>query len=486
MTPTQNRFVPNENSQVRSSSSRGVGARCHDRPPPPPLTSRASAQSSTQPAGCPTPTREVSIVGTTFASEHTGGLREDTELSVTISPVLTSDSFVNVVLGTATGSERQAVRGQDIRFPELVRLPAGKTSVDVKFFSTGRDYTADGNAFAPVELQYPTDRGCLPYSIVAGDASILASDTSLPIPGDCDKNVRFEVDRQYFSMKEGESVTYQIYLAGPRPTSFPIDVNWQIKNPADYKLNLLNPDGDENVVFTAEDWMRRNGKEVTLTISDPDNSIDGDGRVLIAHNLITGGGDSNWDSTKCLQTPEALAMTQMRVNVKDVPQTGNQQCSNCATGGDTGALKRPETQQQDGDFVEITKTTLPDASQQIIEQQPQDDPPPARKTETDRDGQPQTQQPTQGLPDPQSGPTPQPEPADRDPEPADRDPDEPTTRQQPQAVTPTDTPRNEEQTEDAGDSATTLADIQEAVARYQNGEITLEELTAIIRKYLST
>ena len=422
-----------------------------------------------------------------FLTEHIGGLRDDSNITVSISPALTSDSFVNITVGSdSAGSGRLAVRGQDFRIQEVVRLPAGETSVRVIVYSTGRDYTADGEAGVVFGLAYPTDRGCLPYTIGEEDASVIVTDNSIAVPGDCDKNVRFEVDRQYFSMKEGESVTYQIYIAGPRPTRFPILVVWQIKNSRGYRQSLLNSVGNAEVVFTAEDWMLRNGKEVTLTISDPDNSIDGDGRLLVAHHLsYQGGGDPNWQSAQCLQTPEALAMTQMIVTVKDVPQTGNQQCTNCATGGDTGALKRPEPQGNDGDVVPITTTTLPDASQQIIEEQPQDEPPPARKTEPDRDGQPQTQSPAQGLPAPQTVPTPQSEPTDRDSEPVDRNP-EPATRQQPQAVTGTDTQRSNEQAEEGGDQDTTLADVQAAVTKYQNGEITLKELTAIIHQYLNT
>ena len=409
-------------------------------------------------------------------TEQTGGLQDYTPYTVTITPALTSDSFVNIVVNpVADSSERPAVGGQDVRVQEVLRLPAGETTTEFRVWSTGRDYTADGQAFAAIDLQYPTNRGCLPYTIVDGEARILVNDTSLPIPGDCDKNVRFEVDRQYFSMDEGDSVTYQMYLAGPRPTNFPVVVIWQIKNPRGYKQRLLSPQGNTDVTFTAEDWMWRNGKQVTLTISDPDNSIDGDGRVLVAHHLQNeSGADPNWDSAQCLQTPEALAMTQMLVNVKDVPQTGNQQCANCGSGGDTGALKRPEPQ-QDGDFTEITTTTLPDAPQQVHEQPEPDDAPPARETEPD--SQSQTQKPAQGLPDPQTAPTQQPDPTDHDP-------DQPTTRQTPQAVTRTDTPQSNEQTEDEDDQNTTLADVQAAITKHQNGEITLEELTTIIRNYL--
>ena len=125
------------------------------------------------------------------------------------------------------------------------RLPAGATSVEIPVYSAGRDFTADGDAEMAVGLAYPTDRvwtnnGCLPYTIGEVDSEVTFSDSSKPIPQNCKTNVRFEVDRQHFSMAEGDTVNYSIYLSGPEPTpaSFPIVILWQIEESKDYNTIL--------------------------------------------------------------------------------------------------------------------------------------------------------------------------------------------------------------------------------------------------------
>ncbi len=433
--------------------------------PPPPLISRAWAQQ----AGCPTPTSTITLGGTPFISEAVGGLRDHGQLDLTINPALTADSFVDLTFGRAQNqTERTAIFGQDFRMQRRARLPAGATSVAIPVYSAGRDFTADGDAEMAVGLAYPTDRvwtnnGCLPYTIGEVDSEVTLSDSSKPIPQNCKTNVRFEVDRQHFSMSEGDTVNYSIYLSGPEPTpaSFPIVVLWQIEESKDYNTILARAGtGENDVVFTAEDWKRRNGKPVTLTISDPDNNIDGDGEVLVAHHVsVPPGGDTSWSSDHCLQTPEALAMTQMRVKVTD----SGQQCTNCARAGDLGSLKRPD--HQDGDPTPVTTTTLPVAGQSVEPQSdpdPDPDAQPKPAAETEPYPRPQTQQP------PRTAPQPDPQPTDETSEVV-QEADERAKSEEPE---PTQKP-------------VTLTQLLAAIKQYQNGEITHKELLTIIHQYLT-
>ena len=196
---------------------------------------------------------------------------------------------------------------------------------------------------------------------------------------------------------------------------------------------------------------------MTLTISDPDNNIDGDGEVLVAHHVsVPVGGDTSWSSDHCLQTPEALAMTQMRVKVTD----SGQQCTNCARAGELGSLKRPD--RQDGDPTPVTTTTLPVAGQSVEPQSdpdpdPEDDAQPQPIAETQPDPQPQTQQP------PRTAPQPDPQPSNETSEVA-----------------------QEADERAKSEERVGLARVRAAVEQYRNGEITLEELLTIIRLYLSS
>ena len=263
------------------------------------------------------------------------------------------DETIRVRLATfAPSSDRRAIVGQDFDMQEYVLVPAGETSADFTVRTTAPDYTTTGHSAAEVRLAALPAGECFPYSVdTSVGFQVVVRDSSREIPEDCKTKVDISVDRYGFEMAEGETVNYQIYLSGPRPTVFPIVIKWEYANPDGYKVSAKSLDKSQTfpgeALYTEADWNFRRGKPMSLTVTDPGNAVDGDGKVLVAHHLVYNNlaesSDPNYTSVFCLQGPMALKMTQMLVNVTDVPATTTTTtCSNCGTEGEEGALKKPD------------------------------------------------------------------------------------------------------------------------------------------------
>ena len=307
-----------------------------------PITRTAQATSD----DCPTPQATVTLdSANALLFEHIGGLETSDRRFVMLSKAL--DETIRVRLTTsAPPSGREAIVGQDFDMQEYVLIPAGETKVYFTVRTTAPDYTTTGHSAAEVRLAALPVGECFPYSVdTTVGFQVVVRDSSREIPEDCKTKVDISVDRYGFEMAEGETVNYQIYLSGPRPTVFPIVIKWEYANPDGYRVDANSLDKSHafsnEALYTEADWNLRRGKPMSLTVTDPDDAVDGDGKVLVAHHLVYniegGGSDPNYTSVFCLQGPMALKMTQMLVNVTDVPT-----CSNCGTEGAEGALKKPD------------------------------------------------------------------------------------------------------------------------------------------------
>jgi hypothetical protein len=402
-------------------------------------TVAGSGEARAQGSGaCPTPASEVKITGDTLLFEQIGGLDTDGDLVIEVKPALDEDAWVHLVAEpSAEQSEGEAVPGRDFRMSERVRLPAGESLVLIPVRSTGPDYTADGDVLTYVKPAYPPGGGCPPYRIVDSNAQVLVLDSSEPIPEDCSTRVQVTVDRYGFTMAEGETVTYQIHVSGPTPTVFPVIIKWQVINNNGYTVDLNNPtvpDGHSlktEAVYDANDWALRRGRPLSLTVTDPDDSIDGDGKIMVAHHFVYNtNSDPNYSSAFCLQGPMALKMTQMPVYVTDVPGAGQQTSGAGGAAGDDGALKRP-----DPEPVPVTTTTLPDAGQQGAKPEPEREVQGAKGADPEPVPVTTTTLPDAGQqgakPEPQPEPEPEPQP-DPEPEPEPQPDPEPEDAQQPQ------------------------------------------------------
>ncbi len=312
--------------------------------PPPPAQAAGNGD-------CPTPAATVTLgTANLLLFEHIGGLRTSDTSTVTLSEALDETIRVRLTTSDSPDSLREAIVGQDFDMQEYVLIPAGETSVKFPVRTTAPDYTATGDSSAEVRLAALPDDECFPYSVVT-DAGfqVLVTDNSREITEGCTTKVDISMDRNPFTIAEGETVNYQIYLSGPRPTVFPIVIKWEYANPDGYRVGAKSLDKSHahsgEALYTEADWDLRRGKPMNLTVTDPGNAVDGDGRVLVAHHLVYNGAESdpNYTSVFCLQGPMALKMTQMLVNVTDVPATTTATtCSNCGTEGEEGALKKPD------------------------------------------------------------------------------------------------------------------------------------------------
>jgi hypothetical protein len=251
--------------------------------------------------------------------EQIGGLSDRTVVKISINPALTEDSVVALRAVPEPGS--------DFTVPSVVHLPAGETTAATAVRSTGPDYTTDGDKSAVLSLAVPPHVSCPPYTItpnIGSNGLLVVIDSSEPMPDDCDSNVHFSVDRQYFRMAEGETVDYRVYMTGPAPRqeSFPIIVKWQIIAPQGHKVTLTNPNprtvagtytGIKEISF-ASVLDLFNGRTLQLTITDPDDNIDGEGKVMVAHHVVTNKySDPRYTSAYCLQGPASAMRTQMLV-----------------------------------------------------------------------------------------------------------------------------------------------------------------------------
>ncbi len=248
--------------------------------------------------------------------------------------------------------DRIARPGVDFDMPDHVLIPAGQTKVFFTVRTTAPDYTTTGHSAAEVRLAALPAGECFPYSVTEGGFQVVVRDSSREIPEDCKTKVDISVDRTGFEMAEGETVNYRIFLSGPTPTVFPIVIRWAYANPDGYRIGVNSLDKShphtEEVVYTEADWNRRQGKPLSLKVTDPDDAVDGDGKIMVAHHLVYNGAESdpNYTSVFCLQGPQALKMTQMLVKVTDVPAVSGQQKSGSGgTDGEQGRIKRPEVKE---------------------------------------------------------------------------------------------------------------------------------------------
>ena len=382
--------------------------------------------------------------------------------------------------------------------PERLRLPAGETSISFDLRSTGPDYATDGDAEVLIKLAYPPGGECLPYRIADTESLARVVDTSQAIPEDCSAKVNFEVSRQRFKMDEGDTVSYQVYLSGPTPTSFPVIIKWQIINPDGYTVfshNPAVPDGHEHkfeAVYTASDWGLRRGRPLSLTISDPNDKVDGDGKVMVAHHLVFGGSfDPNYSSVHCLQGPTAWEKTQMLVRVTDVPVTdvppaGQQPGGGDGGAGDIGVLRRPDPEGE-------PQPQLAGAKGDGSEPQPEPEPETDRQPEPEQqpEEQPDTQQGTDPNPEPEPEPEPQPEPEpeqEQQPEPESQPEEQPESDQASEdGQQPSDTPDTTTSTDP--ETQPTDSEPADIVARYDtdnDGKISLSEYSAAAQDFAAT
>ena len=324
---------------------------------------------------CPTPASEVAIEGTADLMEHFGGFTTSASLTVSITPALPKHSSVRLVSAPVSGqSEREAVTGQDFNMPARVLLPAGESDVSITVSSTGPDHTTDGDAATEINLAYPLDDGCPSYRIAATSSAVSVTDNSLAIPEDCSTAAGVTFGGFGYNMAEGETVRYSVNLAGPTPTEFPIIIQWKIVNPNGYNVEL-HPDGDSDgteLIYTADDWAvaRQSRTLLSLTITDPDDEVDANGKVMVAHHLLT--ADSNYSSEYCLQGLKALKTTQKLFLVSDVPTMRQQSMPTTTTTTSTTTT------------TTTTPTTVPD---------PEPDPEPDLQPDPDPEPEPERTRP---------------------------------------------------------------------------------------------